>query len=616
MLSLSTGLCVAGGPKIHIPEPVWEIGNIKLDEEVTHVFKIANIGSEDLKISQIRSSCSCLKVSLSSKIIRPGEFAEISSIFKEDERLGETIKTIYIDSNDPESPRSTIRVKAIVLKKDFSPKQISKEDLPSGNSNEIQVSKDGSVCIVFFYSEDCNDCAYVKNELFPLLDKKYPKTLNIRSYSVDDLDSYDLLVSMEEQFGDMGNEIPVIFVGKDVLGGRNEVVNSLEKLIIKYKSQGGCDFPQIAKAVSKRSEISSEKMIYIAYFEKPGCKDCDRVSYILKNVQRSYSNLEVRKFNTEKREDIEVFEALCDLYKVPEKERLIAPTIFLGEHYLTTDDITDKKLLEVVEKYKYEGSNKPWEEAEKIRLIAKQSLIERFKSLGPFAIMSAGFIDGINPCAFATIILFMSYLAIIGRKGRSLIYVGVAFTTAVFLTYFLVGLGVFQFIQSLIIFSVFSKILYILIALLAFTLGVLSLIDYVKARKGKAKDMFLQLPSSIKNRIQKTIREKTRAERFVIAAFITGVTVSLLELACTGQVYLPTLCFVVGVPELRSNAILYLLLYNLMFVVPLIIVFIVTYFGTSSSSLANFMQRHIAPVKLLTSILFFGLCAFLLITLI
>ena len=613
VLIMSMNLNAEDTPKIHIPEPVWEIGNIKLDEEITHTFKIMNIGSSDLKISQIRSSCSCLKVSLSSNMVRPGKFVEINAIFKEDERLGEAIKTIYIDSNDPETPRTTIRVKATVLKKDTGSEQTS---LSSDNLDKIQISKDGSVCMVFFYSEDCNDCAYVKNELIPLLDKKYPKTLNIRSFSIDDLDGYDLLVSMEEQFGDVGNEIPVIFIGKDVLGGRSEVLNNLEKLIIKYKSQGGCDFPQIVENIPKKQEVLSDKKIYMAYFEKPGCKDCDRVSYILKNVQRSYPNLEVRKFNSEKKEDIEIFEALCDLYEVPENKRLIAPTIFLGEQYLLTDDITDKKLAELVESYKDKGTNKPWEEAEKIRFRAKQNLIDRFKSLGPFAIISAGLIDGINPCAFATIILFMSYLAIIGRKGRSLIYVGIAFTIAVFLTYFLVGLGVFQFIQSLIIFSVFSKILYILIALLAFVLGVLSLVDFVKARKGKAKDMFLQLPGFIKSRIQKTIREKVRTEKFVIAAFITGVVVSLLELACTGQVYLPTLCFVVGVPELRNNAILYLLLYNLMFVVPLIIVFVVTYFGTSSSSLANFMQRNIAPVKLLTSILFFGLCAFLLITLI
>ena len=210
----------------------------------------------------------------------------------------------------------------------------------------------------------------------------------------------------------------------------------------------------------------------------------------------------------------------------------------------------------------------------------------------------------------------MSYLALIGRRGRDLVYVGIAFTAAVFLTYFLVGLGVFQFIQSLTIFSLLSRILYILIAVLAFVLGALSLYDFIRARRGKSREMFLQLPGFLKDRIHKTIRGRARTERFVIAAFVAGAVVSLLELACTGQVYLPTLCFVVGVPELRRNAILYLALYNFMFILPLAIIFVVTYFGTSFTSLAGVLQRHVALIKLLTSILFFGLCAFLLSTLI
>jgi hypothetical protein len=247
---------------------------------------------------------------------------------------------------------------------------------------------------------------------------------------------------------------------------------------------------------------------------------------------------------------------------------------------------------------------------------AEKSIISRFKSLGPYAIITAGLVDGVNPCAFATIIFFMSYLALVGRKGRELLYVGITFTTAVFLTYFLVGLGVFQFIQSLSVFSLFSRILYMLIAALAFVLGLLSLYDFIKARRGEIKEIVLQLPKFLKQRIHRTIREKTRTERFVLAAFVAGGVVSLLELACTGQVYLPTLCFVVGEPGLRTNAISYLALYNVMFILPLAAVFGLTYFGTTSMALANVMQKNVALIKLLTGILFFGLCGFLVSTLI
>ena len=640
------GIFVYGqdGPKISFSEKVWDIGIIKSSEEAHHSFKVTNIGSEELEITQVRSSCSCLKVEITSEKIQPSGYSEIKAIFKEDERLGDVIKTIYIDSNDPAVPRSILRVKANVQKatNDFvlwikegavSTKEVqsSPEPTPTVKMKVPQVEHpdfigDASVCITLFVSEDCDDCAFLKEKLLPQLSKKYENALKVKSYSIDDVSNYDLLVALEEQFSDMGNDIPVVFIGGDVLGGAEEVAENLEGLVQGYLSQGGCDFPPVVAAKAERATTASNKVVYLAvrrsrplflaYFEKAGCKECDRVSYILKSLEGRYPNLKVRKFNSEGKENIELFEAMCNLYGVPKNERLVAPSIFLGTQHLLKKEITDKKLRDLIEGYATEGTGCPWEDAAEMRSEAKESIIERFKSLGPFAIIAAGFIDGINPCAFATIIFFMSYLALVGRKGRELIYVGIAFTTAVFLTYFLVGLGVFHFIQSLSVFSLFSRILYMLIAALAFVLGVLSLYDFIKARRGEIKEIVLQLPKFLKQRIHKTIREKTRTERFVLAAFVAGSVVSLLELACTGQVYLPTLCFVVSVPELRRNAIFYLALYNVMFILPLAAIFGLTYFGTTSASLANVMQKHVALIKLLTSILFFGLCVFLVSTLI
>jgi len=222
-------------------------------------------------------------------------------------------------------------------------------------------------------------------------------------------------------------------------------------------------------------------------------------------------------------------------------------------------------------------------------------------------VAAAGLIDGVNPCAFTTLVFFVSYLSLVGRRGRDLVLVGAAFTVAVFLTYFLVGIGVFHFIQSLHGFSLLSRILYMAIAVLALTLGILSFHDFIKARRGEIREATLQLPTFLKRRIHQTIRTHIRMRRFVLAAFASGMVVSLLELACTGQVYLPTICFVVGVPAMRAHAVLYLGLYNLMFVVPLILVFVLAYLGVSSGRLAEWTQRHVALVKLLISLLFFAL---------
>ncbi len=234
-------------------------------------------------------------------------------------------------------------------------------------------------------------------------------------------------------------------------------------------------------------------------------------------------------------------------------------------------------------------------------------LVERFKSFGALAVLGAGLIDGLNPCAFATLVFFISYMAFTGRRGRDILFVGAAFALGVFLTYLLVGVGLLKVVQALPFFSTLGRWVYLITAALCVVLAILTFRDFLKARKGQAGDMTLKLPLSLRRLINRVIREGAQTRAFVLVALVTGFIVSLIELACTGQVYLPTIVFVLSVPELASKAFLYLLLYCLMFIVPLVVVFVVTYFGTTSEQLGSLVSRQTATVKLLTGLLFAGL---------
>jgi thiol:disulfide interchange protein len=119
--------------------------------------------------------------------------------------------------------------------------------------------------------------------------------------------------------------------------------------------------------------------------------------------------------------------------------------------------------------------------------------------------------------------------------------------------------------------------------------------------------MALKLPLRLRRQINKVIRESSQMRAFVAVAFFTGFVVSLLELACTGQVYLPTIVYVMSQPELAAQAFFYLLLYCLMFILPLVVVFALSYFGTSSEQLGQFINRHTSTIKLATGLLFVGL---------
>lgn len=355
--------------------------------------------------------------------------------------------------------------------------------------------------------------------------------------------------------------------------------------------------------------------VFLAYFYEPGCHDCDKAKIVLKDISAKYpENLILKSFDISLSENVELAEALGELYQMPEEERLLVPVIFLGDDYLFRSAISFDNLDELIQKYSTtETTAPPWEKVKKKDLTAQERLIARFQSFGLAAVAVSGLIDGINPCAFATIIFFISYLALINRKGRDILWVGGIFTLSVFLTYFLIGTGALKMITSLSFLPLVRKIFILVTAALVLILGVVSLYDYLQfKKKGTTKDAKLQLPSFLKNMIHSTIRKNVRLSNYILMAAVTGFIVSLLELACTGQIYLPTIMFISTIPDLKVNALFYLLFYNLMFVVPLVLVFSFTYWGTTSAQWAVLTQKNFGKIKMAMTLLFFGLAGLLL----
>jgi len=88
-------------PHLIVSEEEWDFGIVKLNEKPTHIFIIENEGDEDLLIERVRSSCGCLKASISSKRISPGKSVELKATFDTTGYRGKVKKDIYIKSNDP-----------------------------------------------------------------------------------------------------------------------------------------------------------------------------------------------------------------------------------------------------------------------------------------------------------------------------------------------------------------------------------------------------------------------------------------------------------------------------------------------------------------------------------
>lgn len=198
------------------------------------------------------------------------------------------------------------------------------------------------------------------------------------------------------------------------------------------------------------------------------------------------------------------------------------------------------------------------------------------------SLIFAALIDSINPCAFGVLIFLMISLLKIGSSKRAL-RAGLVYTFVVFVVYFLSGLGIFKIIQS---FSSVTLAVYLTAGILVLIVGVLELVDFLR----EDKESIVKISKRVKPLMEKFIHKGT-----IPAMIVLGVLVSLFELPCTGGIYLAILNLM---SINKTFGIPYLLLYNFIFVLPLIVLTLLIYKGTSPEKLQKWTNTEKKWMKL------------------
>ncbi len=490
----------------------------------------------------------------------------------------------------------------------------------------VQAQNDSIVRVVYFYADDCEHCINTINEVLIPLQDEHGDRLQIKMVETNsDPANYEMLIRAEEMFEVPPEErgFPTLIVADQILIGEDKIREQLSCLLDTCLEEGGTLWPDIPglegisvegqedlgfgfevapigeQPCAPEEDSCSTETIFAAYFYQVGCKTCSRAEADIRYVRSQHTQLVTEDFNIYDSVDL----AQCLAERAGLGEDLHTPMLFIGNDVLVgQEEITPQNLEALIAKYEPTGAEKIWEECNSPTVDLP----------GVMTVIFAGLVDGLNPCAFATLIFFVSYLSLSGRKGREVLFVGAAFTLGVFVAYLVVGLGFYKVLDLLgDVLTTLGRWVYGLTALLCIGLAVFSFRDFLKARRGDIGDMALNLPHGLRMRINAVIRKGRKSQSFVIGAFVTGVVVSFLELACTGQVYLPTIIFVISQPGMRVQAFAFLALYNLLFILPLVVVFILAYYGTGSKQLTQFLQRRAAMVKLGMTLLFAALGSWL-----
>ncbi|MBN2545302.1 MAG: DUF1573 domain-containing protein [Spirochaetes bacterium] len=360
-----------------------------------------------------------------------------------------------------------------------------------------------------------------------------------------------------------------------------------------FKMQGNVERSIINKIISP---MEKKNVIYtnnfhndmtdnpqiVIFFAYKNCKECDKILFILnKWTLNKNDNINIHYYQLE---DVKNKKNIYELSKkhgyYPELPLVIHKNVFYS-------GVKNIENIFLKNKIHIEKSNK--------KIISK---------LNPSAIFFSGLIDAINPCAFTIIILLLSYLAIRFKNRIQILLSGVIYIFSVFLTCFLLGIGLFDTFRMTQVFKIISIALKYGLTLFLLILAFISLHDYIKVKKNKSSEMTIKLPLFLKSSIRKNKNYQVNYYSILIRSVILGFTFSLFELLCNEQLYFPIIGYMVRTESERFLGTTLLLLYNFGFIIPLTAVFTAFYFGISSKFIGNFFNKHLSLVKLLFAGLF------------
>jgi len=208
--------------------------------------------------------------------------------------------------------------------------------------------------------------------------------------------------------------------------------------------------------------------------------------------------------------------------------------------------------------------------------------------------------DSINPCAIAVLIFLVTFLLNLKVKGRKFLSIGLIYIVFVYITYFLAGLGLMTAVRTLSI----TRIVYQISAVLVIIAGLINIKDVFWEGKG----ISLKIPSSAKPFIQKYVQAAT-----VPAAIMLGIFVSLFELPCTGGIYI-AIIGLLAENATKTEGILYLLLYNLIFVFPLLGILFLSFFSLSQETLNTWRKKNKSTMRFIMGVVMVLLGSLMLLT--
>ncbi len=320
---------------------------------------------------------------------------------------------------------------------------------------------------------------------------------------------------------------------------------------------------------------TAQTPVSIYYFYAEDCPHCQEMMVVIEELEATYPVIEVHKleisYNTT---NSDLFNDFILTYNPPAVD---IPAFFIGTTSLIGSALTKERLEAEIELCLHDECPDP------LTLIMNGSGAEESQSPLLIMLMGTALVEGINPCGFAVLIVLLASL-LFAESKRRILYVGLAFIASVFFTHVFVGFGIMEFY----LISGLTPIMRALVIVIVLAAGIINIRDFWRDKAT------LAIPSALKPKLAKLAGYASTP-----GAVLLGFLATIAGLPCTGPLYLTMLDLIAEVP---SNLHIYLILYNALYVLPLVVILVIVYKGTSPENAEEWRKGTRRYMKLIAGV--------------
>jgi cytochrome c biogenesis protein CcdA/glutaredoxin len=320
----------------------------------------------------------------------------------------------------------------------------------------------------------------------------------------------------------------------------------------------------------------------LVLFYEEGCPHCARTEAFIEQLLPSYPSLEVQRFEIHDPDSQDLLDRLLAAYGA---ELGSVPMLFVGnvaavggtyygleaEPLATSGRAEELALRRAIDQAIEAKAPSPIDRAS----AAKGGSIAQRLTLP--AILIAAALDSVNPCDFAVLVLLLGTLLVIGKRTK-VVWAGLAFSAGIFVAYFTMGFGLYSLLGLTVGTRSFREPFIYAVSGLAILVGLWEMKDLL----WYGKWFSIEVPEKWKPSVKKL----TSSAVTIPGAFVVGLLDSLFLAPCTSGPYIVILTLL-SQTSTRWQGAGYLLIYNLIFILPMIAITLAVHFGLTTTARAE-----------------------------